>query len=1544
MKNSKNYTAKFVQRRRHPIGRRLLAGLLCICLSLVPLPLDDFGYFVQAAQKQEITSFVQLPEDVGSRTVPMGTDLESLNLPQTLEAVCPKQEMPQTTGEDVVIIKEDISEEKTEGAGKNIETSSEETASPGEETAPLGEEPSISEGQPVFLQEKTDVEQTETLTIEGVTWISEPEYNKEAEGSYVFTPVIPDVYVLAAGVELPQITIMVVREGLAEEEGNFEPDREQRDIKNIEKDTFLEVQEEKIMPLTEPGCGTISEDTVWSGNVTLSNGELIVEPGVTLTIQGVVTIQGNVTIKGGGTIKRGNGKAYFKAWDGVHLTVGNVTLDGAMLPASYSMIETVKSNVILDDGCKIHNCRQTVSETRVEYTDGYGHTVTGASSGAAIFVQSGTAEFNNITIENNSLETGGGGSVFIRNSVLRINGGIYKNNKTTMRFMYGGGCIYNALSKLYIYDGKFIGNFSAGSGGCIVNINHPGTETYLYGGEFEGNRSSYPGYAGSGGIMYLAYDPARPGLNGEHSVLDLSGNVKFCGDGIQNSGTDGIYLDLSPDKTIARKIRISDTLRYPVTLYLKASEGYVLAEGTNEYRLLHERDMKKINFVDVGNSGKTWYAVLDKEKNEVYLSETNPNYGYYVYYISNGAQGTVADDNTYQINDTAKVQSADDLQREGYTFKEWNTKADGTGTSYQPGEEFTIEGDTDLYAIFAKGKVLKADFYSGGAGQKQTKTLELAEGTDSGNVTAPDLEEMEGWHPLGWSETLTGYDAVIEPGEEISLTEDKEYYGIYEKDVTLTYRAEHADIAPEDATAKRFANVHEEVSTTPAQFVVAPAAVRYGYAFAGWNTETDSTGRTYKEGDAIETETDMTLYAIFKRPLHAYFHSGSAGQVEERVVEIPEDATTGTTRTQELKPFGTAGSVESAQDAAGKGWQPVGWDLQADSYDGEIQAGEEVTLTDDTDFYGVYQKGVTLSYDENGGETCPQAETKECRANVHEEVSYEIPKFTAAAAITQSGYVFAGWNTKKDGTGKPFEAGKMYALDEDTTLYAQWETDTVAYRVEHYKQDVEGDGYTREDADTERITGRAGAEVEAEANPYTGFSENKKHVLRCASGIVKADGSLVLKLYYDRNIYHVDFDLNGGNGNLPDSQDIRYGGLLQTVAAPKRAGYNFKGWYLDRKGSQGKQWDFARTAETNTSSQNVTLYAKWADETAPILGKTTYGKGHKDLFGWILHRNRLKITVPIKEEGSGVKQAEYVLIPEGGEEKETEDAAYIRSADMVYGAIGLPLGAVNAGGKKSRSTKGRARVTTRNGNAVAEFTISEDFKGTVAMTASDWAGNVSAQKMLTADGNGIIVEDNAPDIRFIPDDRGQYDNISVIGVEVRDNAGENISGGIAEVSCRVDKGKEVSVPDKRFHRDIVEYSKFTVKVSGSGTHILYVDATDNAGNKTSRQFSVDIRGKETVQLPKPGTGTEPKTGDGSHVEIYATVSMIAGFSYLLLYFREHGMTEEKKEELVLRLVRWAKGKGGIRKLAALALIFLLLAYYQSVGKTVEGKWEEACQQ
>lgn len=86
---------------------------------------------------------------------------------------------------------------------------------------------------------------------------------------------------------------------------------------------------------------------------------------------------------------------------------------------------------------------------------------------------------------------------------------------------------------------------------------------------------------------------------------------------------------------------------------------------------------------------------------------------------------------------------------------------------------------------------------------------------------------------------------------------------------------------------------------------------------------------------------------------------------------------------------------------------------------------------------------------------------------------------------------------------------------------------------------------------------------------------------------------------------------------------------------------------------------------------------------------------------------------------------------------------------------------------------------------------------------------------------------------------------------------------------------------------------------------------------------------------------EPKTGDDTPVELCATLGMIAGFAYLLLYFadRECGMTEETKEELVSRLVGWAKQGGRLRRYLALATIFVLLVYYHSIGKKTCVRWK-----
>lgn len=111
----------------------------------------------------------------------------------------------------------------------------------------------------------------------------------------------------------------------------------------------------------------------------------------------------------------------------------------------------------------------------------------------------------------------------------------------------------------------------------------------------------------------------------------------------------------------------------------------------------------------------------------------------------------------------------------------------------------------------------------------------------------------------------------------------------------------------------------------------------------------------------------------------------------------------------------------------------------------------------------------------------------------------------------------------------------------------------------------------------------------------------------------------------------------------------------------------------------------------------------------------------------------------------------------------------------------------------------------------------------------------------------------------------------------------------------------------------------------------------NGADGTPAGNNADPAGNQAAEASGAAANkTEPKTGDATPVEIYATVAMIAGLTYLLLYFMEEsrGMTEKEKEVFVAAFIRWAKKGGRFRRGCAVVAIFCLLAYYHSVGKRV----------
>lgn len=73
-----------------------------------------------------------------------------------------------------------------------------------------------------------------------------------------------------------------------------------------------------------------------------------------------------------------------------------------------------------------------------------------------------------------------------------------------------------------------------------------------------------------------------------------------------------------------------------------------------------------------------------------------------VTYNANGGSGTMTDENVYDKGDTVTVAAnAFNAPSPYQEFVSFNTKADGTGTSYLPGAEFEITGDRTLYAQWA---------------------------------------------------------------------------------------------------------------------------------------------------------------------------------------------------------------------------------------------------------------------------------------------------------------------------------------------------------------------------------------------------------------------------------------------------------------------------------------------------------------------------------------------------------------------------------------------------------------------------------------------------------------------------------------------------------------------------------------------------------------------------------------------------------------------------------------------------------------------------
>lgn len=159
---------------------------------------------------------------------------------------------------------------------------------------------------------------------------------------------------------------------------------------------------------------------------------------------------------------------------------------------------------------------------------------------------------------------------------------------------------------------------------------------------------------------------------------------------------------------------------------------------------------------DSGSTVKYPYKIGSKSGTVrgFYKAEVFPYATYKVTYNANGGSSApAAQTKTYG---TALTLSSAKPTRTGYTFKGWNTEANGSGTNYASGASYTVNGAITLYAVWTANTYAVTYDANGGeaAPSKQTKTHGKALTLSSAKPTRPNYT-FKGWGTSATTKTVS---------------------------------------------------------------------------------------------------------------------------------------------------------------------------------------------------------------------------------------------------------------------------------------------------------------------------------------------------------------------------------------------------------------------------------------------------------------------------------------------------------------------------------------------------------------------------------------------------------------------------------------------------------------------------------------------------------------------------------------------------------------------------------------------------------------------
>ncbi|MDR2287268.1 MAG: InlB B-repeat-containing protein, partial [Prevotellaceae bacterium] len=573
---------------------------------------------------------------------------------------------------------------------------------------------------------------------------------------------------------------------------------------------------------------------------------------------------------------------------------------------------------------------------------------------------------------------------------------------------------------------------------------------------------------------------------------------------------------------------------------------------------------------------------------------------YTLYFNVNGGDG-IPDPNSIPVIYGSPVGPLSDAgSKANYTFKEWNTRSDGTGVSYNEGTPYTITaGNATLYAIWQGAPYTLTFEAGGGIVDPETKTVYY-----NSPVGALPVPVQGGYTFTGWNTQKDGsgdtYTAnTVTAGNE-TLYAQWEGGRTYQIKFNSNYSGGSTNIA--SITGIKYNEFISDFGKIP----VAADLTREHYVFVRWNTEQNGSGINVDETTVYTFYDDIVLYAQWQGELCTLSfnanYEGNAKPLEN--IEVYYGA-----------------KVGILHDLSRHGYIFTGWNTSlyggGKTFTSNTTVYEEATNV--TTLFAQWTAGTyELFFNAMDGSVSPNKKI----------VTYDANVETLPTPTPPEGYSFGKWNTAPNGSGTDYTASTIYKVAGNTTIYAQWIPNNYTL---HF--DVNADGGTIDE--TSRLVAYNSTLAALPVPVRTGYSFTGWNMEKNGSGTVYYEGdtytelqNTVLYAQWTAKQYIITFENNGGGEIKPSNpKNVTYDLPIGTLPVANRDNYDFKGWNTL---SNGKGNSYTAT-DLFLETENIALYAVWTGKPYTIIFDANGGSVNPDTETVNFGSQTSKLPVPTRD-------------------------------------------------------------------------------------------------------------------------------------------------------------------------------------------------------------------------------------------------------------------------------------------------------------------------